>query len=356
MHMHSYDAQMGTACHTTMLMLMPMHMYMHMHSYDAQMGTAYHKIVPICEPGNPLYNRFTSFDWRCTIQPEPADPDGKIVYDLLPINETLGYCYGDACVVATNAIDQYRSFLHRFSWFRTKVVHTVLGGQCPFDSEGQFESTLISLHRELSTVLDALRIAIPGLQPTCVAPSRQGDIAIRDMWADAVRIARFEGRLAYPSGPPPGPPPGPEPLEQYTPQHGRQASAAHEVIEGVAEDVLWRQARSTQCPLPNESQMPFGMQLHLVGEFLVTNAALLTGLAPCMVMLIGACALWWWPRRPSTTVPRWRPLRVGRPSKHGTSAARKLRPQLVPTVADPEEDSQHRSTRGKIRSRWDSPP
>ena len=57
---------------------------------------------------------------------------GKLVYDLLPINASRGYCYGWSCVPAARAIDAYRAFLHDFSAFRKTVVHSILGKHCPY--------------------------------------------------------------------------------------------------------------------------------------------------------------------------------------------------------------------------------
>ena len=70
--------------------------------------------------------------FSCVEQPLPAEPDGKLVYDLLPMDPTVGYCRAPLCAVAAAAIDAYRAFLHVFSHFRLTVVHSMIASQCPF--------------------------------------------------------------------------------------------------------------------------------------------------------------------------------------------------------------------------------
>ena len=91
-------------------------------AWSLTLGSAYHKIVPVCEPADPLYHRFERSNWRCDNQPLPSEPDGKLVYDLLPVDASRGYCYGPSCAPAARAIDTYRAFLHTFSSFRTQVI------------------------------------------------------------------------------------------------------------------------------------------------------------------------------------------------------------------------------------------
>ena len=59
------------------------------------LATAYHKLVPMCQPADPLYKRFSSgYNWACSDTPLPSEPDGKIVYDLIPIDKERGYFFG----------------------------------------------------------------------------------------------------------------------------------------------------------------------------------------------------------------------------------------------------------------------
>ena len=95
--------------------------------------------MPICSRSNPVLAQEWGWTknyeepevrWDCTDQPLPSDPDGQIVYDLIPRDPSRGYCYGQLCVDAARAIDGYRAFLHRFSGFRTAVVHAMLARTC----------------------------------------------------------------------------------------------------------------------------------------------------------------------------------------------------------------------------------
>ena len=73
---------------------------------------------------------------HCMAQVLPVEPDGKIAYDLIPASPELGYCFGEACQLATHAIDAFRAFLHTFSGVRMKIVHAMLSNQCPYADEG----------------------------------------------------------------------------------------------------------------------------------------------------------------------------------------------------------------------------
>jgi hypothetical protein len=153
-------------------------------AWSVTLATAYHKLAPMCEPADPLYKRFKPNDWACTEQPLPSEPDGKIVYDLIPLNASLGYCYGDACTAATLAIDAYRDFLHQFSHLRTSIVHALLSRQCPFD-DGAFLEELLSLRHELPLLLATMRRASAGLASMCAVPSRSMPDTMRKNWEHA---------------------------------------------------------------------------------------------------------------------------------------------------------------------------
>ena len=152
------------------------------------MATAYHKLVPVCEAADPLYGRFAPDDWACTDQPLPAEPDGKLAFDLIPMNQERGFCYGEYCPIAARAIDEYRAFLHVFSHFRTAVVHSILSGQCPFSEDGKLLQELLHLRDTLPRLVATLRGALPGLAATCVVPSRSGPRQASDNWEVSKRL------------------------------------------------------------------------------------------------------------------------------------------------------------------------
>lgn len=131
----------------------------------------------------PLFARFGPDAWGCVKQPLPSEPDGKLVFDLIPMNKEHGFCYGPYCARAARAIDSYRAFLHVFSHFRTAVVHALLSAQCPFAvGGGEFLSELLRLRDQLPSVAGALKAAEPGLASTCVAPSRTSLTAAKMNW------------------------------------------------------------------------------------------------------------------------------------------------------------------------------
>jgi len=152
-------------------------------AWSITLATAYHKLVPICEAADPLFARFGPDVWGCIEQPLPSEPDGKLVFDLIPMNKERGYCYGPYCAQAARAIDSYRAFLHVFSHFRTTVVHALLSAQCPFAfGGGDFLAELLQLRDQLPSVVRALKAAEPGLASTCVAPSRTSFTAAKMNW------------------------------------------------------------------------------------------------------------------------------------------------------------------------------
>ena len=103
--------------------------YSHWGAWMLTLATAYHKLIPICQPADPLYARFGPDDWLCDGTPLPAEPDGKLAYDLIPLDKERGYCYGPFCAPAALAIDAFRAFLHDFSDFRMTIVHSMLSTQ-----------------------------------------------------------------------------------------------------------------------------------------------------------------------------------------------------------------------------------
>ena len=160
------------------------------------LSTAYHKLAPICQPADPLFARFEPDNWACVQQPLPAEPDGKLVYDLVPMDSSRGYCYGASCAEAARAIDAYRAFLHVFSHFRMTVVHSMIASQCPFresegDAEGDgFVRELMQLNAWLPGVLGALRRALGGLEAKCVAPSRSNLRQASANWEQAIQLRK----------------------------------------------------------------------------------------------------------------------------------------------------------------------
>ena len=103
--------------------------YSHWGAWMLTLATAYHKLIPICQPGDPLYARFGPDDWLCDDMPSPPEPDGKLAYDIIPLDKERGYCYGPFCAPAARAIDAFRAFLHEFSDFRMTIVHSMLSTQ-----------------------------------------------------------------------------------------------------------------------------------------------------------------------------------------------------------------------------------
>lgn len=158
------------------------------------LATAYHKLVPMCEPADPLYARFGPNDWACTGQVHPTEPDGKIAYDLIPMNKERGYCFGEYCAAAARAIDSYRAFLHYFSHFRTSLVHSMISGQCPYgntDAEskgGAFLHELVHVRDTLPGLLKQLHAAEPGLTAVCVVPSRSQNDTPQKNWERSKKI------------------------------------------------------------------------------------------------------------------------------------------------------------------------
>ena len=158
------------------------------------LGTAYHKIVPMCQQADPIFARGLQDDWQCTDTPLPAEPDGKIVYDFVPVDKERGYCYGELCTLAARAIDALRAFLHAFSQFRTEVVHAMISNKCPFRSDGKFLRILKQMAADLPGVIASLRLAEPGLAVACVAPSRSNARMLTGNWEDAKRMLVFQKR------------------------------------------------------------------------------------------------------------------------------------------------------------------
>ncbi|KAL1527987.1 hypothetical protein AB1Y20_009358 [Prymnesium parvum] len=153
------------------------------------LSTAYHKLVPICQPADPLYARFEPDNWACETQPLPAEPDGKLVYDLVPMDSSRGFCYGEKCGRAARAIDKYRAFLHRFSRFRMTLVHSMIAFLCPFATEeNEFLTLLLHLQKQLPELLAELRRALDGLVAACVAPSRSNERQASSNWQQAVQL------------------------------------------------------------------------------------------------------------------------------------------------------------------------
>ena len=150
--------------------------------HPSQLASAYHKIVPVCEEADPLYGRLAPDNMSCITRPIIAEPDGKIAFDLIPMDPSRGYCYGEFCAPAARAIDKFRAFLDTFSHFRTSVIHSMLSGQCPFADAGHFLSQLLQLKGAFPELLASLRGALPGLQAVCVVPSRTSPRAAADNW------------------------------------------------------------------------------------------------------------------------------------------------------------------------------
>ena len=150
------------------------------------LGSAYHKIVPFCEPADPLYKRvYPTTDWACATPPLPAEPEGLVVYDLVPSHPERGYCYGEVCREAVRAIDAYRAFLHVFSRYRSSLVYAFLSDECPFtdgSSADGFEADLMQLIADLPPLLRQLGDAADGLKAACVAPSRMALRGIKQNW------------------------------------------------------------------------------------------------------------------------------------------------------------------------------
>jgi len=132
------------------------------------LATAYHKLVPMCAPADPLRNGLLRpYNWTCTSQPMPSNPDGKYAYDLIPRRTC-----GEHCAAAARAIDSYRALLDSVSPFRASVVHSIIAKQCPVGLNGRFLEQLLHLRNALHGVLAALRKALPGLVGVCVVSTR----------------------------------------------------------------------------------------------------------------------------------------------------------------------------------------
>lgn len=168
-------------------------------AWSLTLATAYHKIVPMCQQSTPNYARALPDNWLCGDLMHPSEPDGKIVYDLVPIDKERGYCYGEPCRQAVRAIDRMRAYLHTFSHFRMRVIHSMLSNVCPFSGDGAFLRELLTLNAELPSLMTALRGASDGLQPTCVAPSRASVRTIESNWEQAkVMLAVHKHVTDYP--------------------------------------------------------------------------------------------------------------------------------------------------------------
>ena len=83
------------------------------------LGTAYHKIQPICSKADYFVTHDDSpNNFACRSTPMLSDPDGRPVYDFIPMDPSRGYCYGEPCRLGARAIDAHRAFLHEFSGVR----------------------------------------------------------------------------------------------------------------------------------------------------------------------------------------------------------------------------------------------
>ena len=171
---------------------------------------AYHKLVPMCAKDDPVATITgpaikSKPNWKCTSEDmkrgeASGDPDGMIVYDLLPVDPARGYCYGELCRQATAAIDQFRRIMHVVTPFRTALVDAFLQGQCPFDnikSGSSFIASMTHLNEELPRVISSLTAAKAGIVPVCITPSRR-------LWAiQNGKLSHSFSDLDNPFAPPP---------------------------------------------------------------------------------------------------------------------------------------------------------
>mmetsp|Transcript_50221 Transcript_50221/g.130734 ORF Transcript_50221/g.130734 Transcript_50221/m.130734 type:complete len:189 (+) Transcript_50221:122-688(+) len=104
----------------------------------------------------------------------------QVVYDLTPIDPDRGFCFGELCVAACEAIDGYRAFMDSLTLFRTILVTRVTADgvrgtreACPYD-DGRFADLLERVARELPATVAALRAASRGLAASCAVPPRTG--------------------------------------------------------------------------------------------------------------------------------------------------------------------------------------
>ena len=136
----------------------------------------------MCSKSDPLLQLGPTV-WACDRQPNPSDPDGQVVYDLLPLDPvTQDVCVGEQCLQACMALDQYQTFLRKFSPFRSRLVNAMVAGECPLsgDSAGErYVAEMVELTAALTAVLHSMRGAEHTLVATCVAPSRTGRSVLR---------------------------------------------------------------------------------------------------------------------------------------------------------------------------------
>jgi hypothetical protein len=193
----------------------------HWVAWALTLATVYHQLVPICSRSDALLHPAgpQSTDWACTAQPSPSDPDGQIVYEMLPrctAAPSGGAAAGETaaadadaalaeCRRAVDALDAYRTFLHRLSPVRGTLIRHLLSGSCPFaagegaaagEGEGAFARRLASLAADLGAVVDGLRRSEHALLPSCVVPSRSSAAS-----RAAQRAAELQGQpLQLPTG------------------------------------------------------------------------------------------------------------------------------------------------------------
>ena len=149
----------------------------HWVAWAMTLATVYHVLVPMCSPADPLMAPVAlQTDWACREQ--GGDPEGQIVYELLP--SCTASASEDAaarvraCQRATGALDRYRAYLHRFSPVRAKLVLAMARGSCPFAGDGadDLAARIRELSVDLGSVLDGLRRNERALVASCVVPSR----------------------------------------------------------------------------------------------------------------------------------------------------------------------------------------
>ena len=142
---------------------------------------AYHKLVPVCsrsDPVDPITGAIqgTKPNFACTASEiergeASGDHEGQVAYDLLPIDEEVGFCHGESCRRAVEALDALRQFFHVLTPFRTALLKSLVQKTCPFES-AEFVEQMRWLSRELPAVTTALMGAKESIVSTCVVPSR----------------------------------------------------------------------------------------------------------------------------------------------------------------------------------------